>query len=564
MHNASQITLNELLDLDKDQTFALVYQTQEDLLSDDLFLVGFIKDEVLNYTKVEFDDLKKLAGRGVFTYESKEIYKLFENTLEAPILLDLKLGAYIENSNLPFNFEDFQRRYSLDTIETLRPWGASFNKGELNQNLLIKLWHSDQLGRYFRQNLTPKLLNLWQSVESPLARVLAVMETNGIYIDQIKLQEISNQLSGETERLESEIKAILQVENLNLNSPSQLGPALVNFGLAIKPKSSGKIPTDKDVLESLVSIDKSGVVAKILDYRTVTKLNSTFAVSFLGKLDKNSRIHGVFSQTGAATGRISSNSPNLQNIPIKHPKYGPLLRACIASEPSKLIISADYSQIELRLLAHFSSDPVLKAAFENDEDIHARTASEIFEIPLESVSKEQRNVGKTLNFALLYQQGPQATGKQLGISTKEASQIIAKYFQKFAKVRPYLDSNLEFARKNGFVETFLGRRRYFDNLNSTNGFLRSMEERAVCNSPLQGSNADLIKLAMINLQNRIEKENLPAKIVLTVHDELVVETDKDFAQKMLQILITEMELGQPLKVPIKVEAGVGANWSEAK
>jgi DNA polymerase-1 len=456
---------------------------------------------------------------------------------------------------LPFQFEDFQRRYSLET----------FSKEDFNGNLeLVKLWHSDQLGRYFIQNLDSKLLNLWQNVESPLARVLAVMETNGIYIDQAKLQEISNQLSSETERLEAEIKAILQVENLNLNSPSQLGPALVNFGLTIKPKSSGKIPTDKDVLESLVPIDKSGVVAKILDYRTVTKLNSTFAVSFLGKLDKNSRIHGVFSQTGAATGRISSNSPNLQNIPIKHPKYGPLLRACIASEPSKLIISADYSQIELRLLAHFCEDPVLKAAFENDEDIHARTASEIFEIPLDSATKEQRNVGKTLNFALLYQQGPQATGKQLGISTKIASQIIAKYFEKFAKVRPYLDSNLEFARKNGFVETFLGRRRYFDNLNSTNGFLRSMEERAVCNSPLQGSNADLIKLAMINLQNRIEKENLPAKIVLTVHDELVVETDKDFAKEMLQILITEMELGQPLNVPIKVEDGVGHNWSEAK
>jgi DNA polymerase-1 len=555
MYSTNQIFISDLLKSPKEQVFSLVYEAQQDLLSDGLFLVGFIKDEVLNYTKVELEDLKKLAGRGVFTYESKEVYKLFENTLEAPVLLDLKLGAYIENSNLPFQFEDFHRRFSLET----------FAKEDFGGNIeLAKLWHSDQLGRHFMQNLDSRLLNLWQNVESPLARVLAVMENTGIYIDQTKLQEISNQLSGETERLDSEIKAILQVENLNLNSPSQLGPALVNFGLAIKPKSSGKIPTDKDILESLVPLDKSGVVAKILDYRTVTKLNSTFAVSFLGKLDKNSRIHGIFSQTGAATGRISSNSPNLQNIPIKHPKYGPLLRACIASEPSKLIISADYSQIELRLLAHFTSDPVLKAAFENDEDVHARTASEIFEIPLDSVTKEQRNVGKTLNFALLYQQGPQATGKQLGISTKEASQIIAKYFQKFAKVRPYLDSNLEFARKNGFVETFLGRRRYFDNLNSTNGFLRSMEERAVCNSPLQGSNADLIKLAMINLQNRIEKENLPAKIVLTVHDELVVETDKDFAQKMLQILITEMELGQPLNVPIKVEAGVGANWSEAK
>jgi DNA polymerase-1 len=552
MYSTNQIFISDLLKSPKEQVFSLVYEAQQDLLSDGLFLVGFIKDEVLNYTKVELEDLKKLAGRGVFTYESKEVYKLFENTLEAPVLLDLKLGAYIENSNLPFQFEDFHRRFSLET----------FAKEDFGGNIeLAKLWHSDQLGRHFMQNLDSRLLNLWQNVESPLARVLAVMENTGIYIDQTKLQEISNQLSGETERLDSEIKAILQVENLNLNSPSQLGPALVNFGLAIKPKSSGKIPTDKDILESLVPLDKSGVVAKILDYRTVTKLNSTFAVSFLGKLDKNSRIHGIFSQTGAATGRISSNSPNLQNIPIKHPKYGPLLRACIASEPSKLIISADYSQIELRLLAHFTSDPVLKAAFENDEDVHARTASEIFEIPLDSVTKEQRNVGKTLNFALLYQQGPQATGKQLGISTKEASQIIAKYFQKFAKD---LDSNLEFARKNGFVETFLGRRRYFDNLNSTNGFLRSMEERAVCNSPLQGSNADLIKLAMINLQNRIEKENLPAKIVLTVHDELVVETDKDFAQKMLQILITEMELGQPLNVPIKVEAGVGANWSEAK
>lgn len=555
MHLTNQISVSQLLNSPKEQFLSLVYNLEQDLLSNGLFLVGFVKDEILNYSEIELEDVKKLVGRVVFTYESKEVYKLFENTLEAPVLLDLKLGAYIENSNLPFSFEDFHRRYSLKT----------FGKEDFDGNLeLVKLWHSDELGRYFIQNLAPKLLDLWQNIESPLARVLAVMENTGIYIDQVKLQEISNQLSAETERLDLEIKAILNASNLNLNSPSQLGPALVNFGLVIKAKSSGKIPTDKDVLESLLPLDKSGVVSKILDYRTVTKLNSTFAVSFLGKLDKNSRIHGVFSQTGAATGRISSNSPNLQNIPIKHPKYGPLLRSCIAAEPQNIIISADYSQIELRLLAHFSSDPVLKAAFENNEDIHARTASEIFEIPLDSVTKDQRNVGKTLNFALLYQQGPQATGKQLGIPTKEAAKIIAKYFEKFAKVNPYLESTLEFARKNGFVETFLGRRRYFDNINSTNGFLRSMDERAACNSPLQGSNADLIKLAMINLQARIEKENLPAKIVLTVHDELVVETDRDFAEKMLKIVIFEMELGQPLKVPIKVEAGIGANWSEAK
>lgn len=529
---------------------SLVYDLEKKL-----FLLGKIEGESLNYASVSVEELKEFAGQKVFVYESKEVYKLFENTLQAPTFLDLKLAAYIDNSNLGFAWDDFQWRYSLEKF-TKEDFGGDEN--------LAKLWHTQKVGEHFLDKLDSKLLELWQGLESPLARVLAVMEQNGIYIDESKLQEISDELAAETERLKIEIKKILNTPSLNLNSPLQLGPALVNFGLAIKAKGSGKIPTDKDTLESLIAIDVSGVVSKILDYRTVTKLNSTFAVSFLGKLDENSRIHGSFSQTGAATGRISSNSPNLQNIPIRHPKYGPLLRSCIAASSGKKLVSADYSQIELRLLAHFSGDETLLAAFANGEDVHQRTASEIFEVPLDQVTKEQRRVGKTLNFALLYQQGPQATGKQLGISTKEASKIVAKYFEKFTKVRPYLDSTLEFARKNGYVETLFGRRRYFDHINSSDGFMRSTDERAACNAPLQGSNADLIKRAMINLQTKIETENLPAKIILTVHDELVVEVDSDFAEKMRGIVVDQMNLGQPLKVSILVEAGVGDNWAEAK
>lgn len=550
MNQLNQSDLDQLLKITKDGFSSLVYD-----LESQLFYIGKIEDEVLNYTSVSLEDLKQFAGQKVFVYEAKEVYKLFKNTLEAPIFLDLKLAAYIDNSNLSFTWEDFTWRYNFENFET-EDFGGNIN--------LVKLFNTHKLGEHFLANLDGKLLDLWQGLESPLARVLAVMEQNGIYIDEAKLQEISDELGAETQRLNTEIKQILNAPSLNLNSPAQLGPALVNFGLAIKPKSSGKISTDKDTLEGVITLDESGVVSKILDYRTATKLNSTFAVSFLGKLDENSRIHGSFSQTVAATGRISSNSPNLQNIPIRHPKYGPLLRSCIAASNGKQLVSADYSQIELRLLAHFSGDETLRAAFENGQDVHQRTASEIFEVPLEQVTKEQRRVGKTLNFALLYQQGPQATGKQLGISTKEASKIIAKYFEKFVKVRPYLDGTLEFARKNGYVETLFGRRRYFDYINSTDGFLRSGEERAACNAPLQGSNADLIKRAMINLQTRIETEKLPAKIILTVHDELVVEVDSSFSDKMKEIVIEEMNLGQPLQVPILVEAGVGDNWAEAK
>lgn len=550
MHQLNQTEIHQLLENPKDEFLSLVYD-----LETQLFLIGNIKEGELNYAQISYQDLVQFKGRKVFVYGAKEVYKLFENTLEAPIFLDLKLAAYIDNSNLGFEWNDFLYRYNFEEL----------NAKDFDDNLnLIKLFQTHKLGQYFISNLDPKLLDLWQNIESPLARVLAVMEQNGIYIDKNKLQEISDELATETQRLTTEIKQILNAPNLNLNSPTQLGPALVNFGLAIKPKGSGKIPTDKDTLESLIALDESGVVSKILDYRTVTKLNSTFAVSFLSLLDENSRIHGIFSQTAAATGRISSNSPNLQNIPIKHPKYGPLLRSCIAAPGGKQLVSADYSQIELRLLAHFCGDETLIQAFESGQDIHQRTASEIFEVPLDKVTKEQRRVGKTLNFALLYQQGPQATGKQLGISTKEAKSIIEKYFEKFPKVRPYLDSTLEFARKNGYVETLFGRRRYFDFINSTDGFMRSTDERAACNAPLQGSNADLIKKAMIDLQTQIETQNLPAKIILTVHDELVVEVDESIADKMKTIVIQTMEQNQPLKVPILVEAGVGQNWAEAK
>jgi DNA polymerase-1 len=550
MNSYNQISLDQLVKTSEKDILSLVYDIEKKL-----FLIGKIEDEVLSYATVKFEELKTLVDQKVFVYEAKEVYKLFENTLDAPAFLDLKLAAYIDNSNLGFAWEDFQWRYSLE----------KFTKDDFGGDLsLAKLFHTQKLGEYFLQNLDPKLLDLWQNLESPLARVLAVMEQSGIYIDESKLQEISHELATETEKLKSEIKTILKSPSLNLNSPLQLGPALVNFGLAIKAKGSGKIPTDKDTLEGLIALDGSGVVTKILDYRTVTKLNSTFAVSFLGKLDENSRIHGNYSQTGAATGRISSSSPGLQNIPIRHPKYGPLLRSCIAASTGNKLVSADYSQIELRLLAHFSGDETLLKAFSNGEDVHERTASEIFEVALEDITKEQRRVGKTLNFALLYQQGPQATGKQLGISTKEASKIVAKYFEKFPKVRPYLDSTLDFARKNGYVETLFGRRRYFDHINSGDGFLRSTDERAACNAPLQGSNADLLKRAMINLQAKIETENISAKIILTVHDELVVEVESSLADKMKDIVVEQMNLGQPLKVPVVVEAGVGDNWAEAK
>ena len=281
-------------------------------------------------------------------------------------------------------------------------------------------------------------------------------------------------------------------------------------------------------------------------------------------MKRTGRVHGRFNQTVASTGRLSSSDPNLQNIPIRTEVGRRIRRAFVPAHESSSLISADYSQIELRMLAHMSGDELFIDAFNKDQDIHARTAGEIFDVPIEQVTSEMRRIGKTINFALVYRQGAYATGLDLGITTKEAQAFIDKYFSRYPKVQSFLQSTIDDAKDKMYSETVWGRRRYFNQINDANGMVRSAQERAACNAPIQGSAADLVKLAMIKLDEELRKDGCNAKLILQVHDELVLEVPDDEIEATKALLERCMVLDQPLKVPLKVDFGVSKNWRDAK
>lgn len=499
----------------------------------------------------------------IYVYDLKNVHKILipQKIFLPKNSLCIKMAGFVENSNQVLDLPDLLK-LKLGYDSTPKIGDKTDQIGIFcSQNACSTLL----LGEYFEKSLTKKLEFVWKNMESPLAYVLAKIELKGVYINQKSLKTISEELLLKAETLENEIKNQLNNFDFNLNSSQQLSSILMSKGYTLGKTSKGSFSTDRFTLEKLALTDDTGLIEKILQHRTLIKLRSTYTESLQNWIDKkDNRVHGDYNSAGAATGRLSSVGPNLQNIPIKNPTYGKLIRSCFAAENNNVLIDADYSQLELRFLAHFSGDAILKEAFENNQDIHARTAAEIFEVDLAEVTKEQRAVGKTLNFALLYQQGSFATSRQLKISNKEAKRIIEKYFAKFPAVRPFINQTIEFARKNGFVETFWGRRRYFTNLNASNISLQKADERAAFNAVLQGSNADLLKLAMVRFQEEIEKTSLKAQIILQVHDELVVETTPEHLEAVKTILINSMTLNQPLKVPIVVETGQGKNWAEAK
>ena len=403
---------------------------------------------------------------------------------------------------------------------------------------------------------------LW-GIDLPTTYVLAKLEQNGLRLDLPYFSALSVELNGEIARLEREIFA-LSGHGFNVNSPPQLQKVLFEeLKLPAKVKTKTGYSTDAAVLESL--IDAHPIVAKILEFRHVNKLNSTY-VEALPKLisPRDGRLHGEFNQASTATGRLSSTNPNLQNIPIRTELGSRIRGGFIAGDNDSVLISADYSQIELRLLAHMSGDENLIASFKAGEDIHARTAALIFDIAVDEVSSEQRRIGKTLNFALIYQQGAFATGQSLGISTKEAQSFIEKYFTSFPKVRNFMNRIIAEAREKGFVQTLWGRRRYFSHLNDRNEGIRKADERAAFNAPLQGSAADLMKLAMIRLEEELKARKMRSRLILQVHDELVLDVPADELELAREIVHSSMSLAQPLSVPLQVDVGSGKNWKDAK
>ncbi len=403
---------------------------------------------------------------------------------------------------------------------------------------------------------------LYDEIEIPLITVLAEIEWCGMLIDTKLLKEFSKSY---TSTLNSIAASVYEMagEEFNLNSPKQIGEVLFDkLGLpGAKKTKSGTHSTSFEILENLA--EKFPVVQKILDYREIQKLLSTYIDALpLQILEKTGRVHSSFNQTVAATGRLSSTNPNLQNIPIRTDAGRRIREAFIAKDDS-LLVSADYSQIELRILAHLSNDPFLIDAFNHDQDIHTQTASAIFGTFPEMVTPDMRRTAKTINFGLMYGMGPMNLSRQLGISFGEARDFITRYFAQFPTIKKFMESTIEFARVHGYTETLFGRRRYHPEINIKNKIVREAAERTAINTPVQGTAADIMKIAMINIQNEIESFCPEAKMILQVHDELVFEVPADHAEKFRLWVIGKMSSACSLHVPLKVEGGCAHNWSNA-
>ena len=421
-----------------------------------------------------------------------------------------------------------------------------------------------QLYEIFAPQLKKENLeDLFYKVEMPLMEVLAKMELHGISLDENWLKQESKDLENDLKNLETKIFE-LSGEEFNMNSPRQLGEILFEK-MELDPKAkktkTGQYQTSEDVLQKLVS--KHEIIPLILEYRTYQKLKSTYVDALPEQIDKDDkRVHTNFSQTTAATGRLASVNPNLQNIPIRTLRGQQIRGAFVADEGQKLI-SADYSQIELRLIAEIAGEENMIEAFQKGEDIHASTASKLFRIPLEEVTKTQRSQAKTVNFGIIYGQGAFALAEQTGLSRTEAKQMIEDYYANYPKLKIWMATQVQKARDLGYVETILNRKRHLKDINSANFVVKAHAERNAVNAPIQGSAADIIKIAMINIQKKLEEENLKTKMLLQVHDELVFEAPEKEVETASKLIKTEMESAIETKVPLLVEVGVGNNWLEA-
>ena len=407
---------------------------------------------------------------------------------------------------------------------------------------------------------------LYLDMEEPLLKVLSDMEMEGVKIDLVQLRKYSAELNTEMNQIQDRIREMAQESSLNIMSPKQIGILLfekLRLDPKKKPKSgSNAYPTDEETLSALA--DKHPIINEILEFRGVKKLLSTYIEPFPSYISPiTGKVHTTFNQALTATGRLSSSKPNLQNIPIRTERGKEIRKAFVPSRPDGLIVSADYSQIELRIMAHLSCDKHLIEAFRAGQDVHAITASKIFGIPLEDVTSDQRRIAKTANFGIMYGISSFGLSQRLKIGRGEAKKIIEDYFANFPAISSYIEDTLTAARENGYVETIFGRKRFLPDINSRNGTVRALAERNAINAPIQGTSADIIKLAMIKTDRRIRQEGLQSRMILQIHDELVFDTTPDEVERLERIVREEMENVIELSIPLTVECNHGHNWLEA-
>jgi len=472
--------------------------------------------------------------------------------------MDILAETYLSYKPMPIEELIGKKGKNQKSMREVEPDLIAEYAGE-DADITLKLKH------YFEPKLKEGgIENVFKDIEMPLINVLADMEFEGIKVNEESLKEYSIELHDELVTLQREIKELAGVDFL-ISSPKQLGNVLFEtLKLSEKPKKTktGQYATGEDILAGLKGVHP--IIEKILDFREIGKIKSTYVDALPKEINPVSgKIHTSFNQAVAATGRLSSNHPNLQNIPIRS-KRGKRVRAMFVPSTDKhVLLAADYSQIELRIIAAISGDKAMIAAFKNGEDIHAATASKVFGVPIEDVTRGQRSHAKTVNFGIIYGVSAFGLSNQTDLSRKEAKELIDNYFENYPGIKNYIDGQIKFARENGYVKTLFGRRRYLNDINSRNAVVRGHAERNAMNAPIQGSAADVIKIAMINLHKAMNEKGLKSKMLLQVHDELVFDARKDELDILQPLIKYEMENAIELEVPLLVEIGTGENWLEA-
>ena len=509
------------------------------------------------------------------TFDAKTEYNILRNAGIDPkgIIFDVVLASYVKDTNRNHELE-------IQAIENLQhaitPY-APFEKEKKKQVKFVDVALDVatnfageevsvilELSRYWSQNLDENEQKLVYDVEVPLTFVLADMEFDGVSIDEKYLKNLTAYMNEKLSNIEAKIYEIAGVE-FNINSPRQVGETLfVKMGLKSKKKrGKAAYSTSAAVLEELAQ--EHEIAQLILDYRRYAKLKSTYTEALPALIEpKDKRIHTTYNQTVTATGRLSSSNPNLQNIPARTEEGNKIRNAFVPQDSeNSLILSADYSQIELRLLAHITEDKHLMEAFNSGVDVHTLTASKVFDVPVEQVTKEMRYKSKAVNFGIIYGQTKYGLAKAIGISNAEAGEFIEKYFATYPRVKAYMEGIVREAEKNGYVETIFGRKRYLETeLSSSNAMIREFAKRAAINQPMQGTAADLMKIAMIDFAKKLKENKLKSKMIMQVHDELVVEVFKLELEDVKKLVKEAMELNQPLSVPLVVDINVGETWKE--
>ncbi|SHH94158.1 DNA polymerase I [Clostridium grantii] len=509
----------------------------------------------------------------IISHGTKNAYKIlrkidvdFNNCL-----FDMEIAAYLlEPARKSYDLldllesfynEDLEKFVLRNTKDKDLDEEAIITRNENREILTIK--YMDKLYEYYLGNIKEKDMNsLYFDVEHPLIKVLGEMEANGFRINEEILNDLGVKLSLEIEKVEKEIYDISE-EKFNINSPKQLGKILFEkLDLPVIKKTKTGYSTNAEVLEKLR--DKHPIIDKISHYRQITKLNSTYVEGLKNVIEEDGKIHTTFNQTVTTTGRLSSTEPNLQNIPIKYELGREVRKVFVSDNPEDIILSADYSQIELRVLAHISEDENFIDAFVHHSDIHRKTAAEVFKVPYEEVTSKLRSNAKAVNFGIVYGIGPFSLSEDLNISRKEAKEYIETYFERYPKIKGYFDNVIKNAIQDGYVTTILNRRRLIPEIQASSKIVKAFGERLAMNTPIQGSAADIIKLAMIKVYHRLSTEKLESTLLLQVHDELILNVKRHELEKVKDIVKVEMENVIKLSVPLEVDMNTGENWYETK